>query len=234
MHIMTEQSKIIDKIKKCLNLAKSSNANESASALRVARRMMKMHGVTSLDVDAAQASEEAVKSNVKKTPSEWECLLVATAANAFSCKTIFSRGIFFTETQWKFIGTGAGPQLATYAFEVLIRQLKKDRANYIKTKLRRCKKANKTARADTYCYAWVLQVYRTVQEFAPNEAQEKAINAFMDKKYSNLKDINSRSRNTNYANNNAWKDHSQGSIDGSKASLNKGVNKTNKKMLETS
>ena len=58
-------------------------------------------------------------------------------------------------------------ELAAYAYEVLLRQLKKSRREYIKTELVRVRSAsNKTARADQFCMGWVYAVAQKVEEFA--------------------------------------------------------------------
>jgi len=220
----------LKKIKKCLALSKSSNAHEAANALRQAQNMMQKHSISGLDIEAANATEKSTGSTVKKKPSAWETLLAQTAARAFSCKTIFSSGIF-SDAHWRFVGVGTAPELATYAFDVLLRQLKKDRRYYIKSKLGHCKQNNKTARADIYCEAWVSEVYVTIQHFSPNKAQEKAINAYMQKRYSSAKELAPRSRKSKGVTaHSQWKDQAAGAKDGANAQLNHGVkeNKSNR------
>ena len=45
-----DQEKIIDKIKKCLALAKSDNPHEAATALRQAQKLMEQHNLTEQDI----------------------------------------------------------------------------------------------------------------------------------------------------------------------------------------
>uniref|UniRef100_UPI003CD0D9DC DUF7168 domain-containing protein n=1 Tax=Uruburuella suis TaxID=252130 RepID=UPI003CD0D9DC len=67
----------------------------------------------------------------------------------------------------RFFGLGVKPELAAYAYEVLLRQLKKSWREYIKTELVRVRSAsNKTARADQFCMGWVYAVAQKVEEFA--------------------------------------------------------------------
>ncbi|NOR71609.1 MAG: DUF2786 domain-containing protein [Methylomarinum sp.] len=231
---MSKDNKIIEKIKKCLALSKSSNAHEAANALRQAQNMMEKHRISDLDVEVANATEKNTKASAQQKPSQWEASLASMVGGAFSCKTIFARGIF-NNAQWRFIGTGTTPELATYAFDVLLRQLKKDRRHYIKSKLGRCKPRNKTARADTYCEAWVCEVYETIQHFAPNKAQEKAINAYMEKRYSAAKDLTPRTRKSKGCNaDSQWKDQVAGSTDGANAQLNRGVKENQSNRLGAS
>lgn len=46
-----DKTKILEKIKKCFALAKSSNEHEAAAALRQAQKLMAMHGLTESDVE---------------------------------------------------------------------------------------------------------------------------------------------------------------------------------------
>jgi len=91
----TEQQKVLEKIKKCLKLAGSSNANEAATAMRQAQALMEKYNVTHIDVQASEASETKAKASVKNKPTRWETRLALTAADAFGCKIIFSACVFF-------------------------------------------------------------------------------------------------------------------------------------------
>lgn len=193
---MTERNKILDKIKKCLALAKSSNEHEAAAALRHAQKLMQAHGVTDTDVLAHQASEASTKAGAKKTPPRWENYLVNTVANAFSCRTIYSEG--WNEGLWIFIGCGAAPEIAQYAMTVLMRQIKRQRAEFIRCECKRLKPASKTRRADLFCDAWVTQVNRQVREFSGAGMDDEirtAIDSYMTQKYPELGRLEVRNRN---------------------------------------
>ena len=58
---MSDRDKILDKIKKCLALSASSNEHEAEAALRQARKMMETHGITDLDIQAAEAEERRMQ-----------------------------------------------------------------------------------------------------------------------------------------------------------------------------
>lgn len=66
-----DNEKIIDKIKKCLALSRSANEHEAEAALRQARKLMEAHGVTDLDIEAAEAQERRRKAGAKTKPSNW-------------------------------------------------------------------------------------------------------------------------------------------------------------------
>lgn len=58
----SEREAALRKIQKCLNLGKSSNANEAAAALRQAQAMMQKHGVTEDDILAQTVTDDLVKT----------------------------------------------------------------------------------------------------------------------------------------------------------------------------
>lgn len=101
---MNDRSKILDKIKKCLALSASSNEHEAEAALRQARKLMEAHGITDLDVQAAEADERRAKSGAKNQPSNWETMLACKIADAFGCRVIFSGGFWSRPGEWCFIG----------------------------------------------------------------------------------------------------------------------------------
>lgn len=213
----SEQDKILGKIKKCLRLAASSNPNEAATAIRQAKALMAQHSITLTDVQAAEANAYRAVASAKVKPAAWETILADTAAKAFSCKLLFIGGIGL----WKFIGVGVAPELAGYAFSVLLRQAKRDRTEYIKTKLKRVKsKAQVTKRADVFSTNWVWAAENKITAIAPSPSAKTAINAYMDKHHSNVTDLNSReAKGRQYDS-----DQDAGYAAGRNANLNRGVN----------
>lgn len=215
---MNNNDKIIDRIKKCMALGASSNEHEAAAALRQAQKLMKAHGISDLDMQAAEVSEARARSGAVKSPANWETCLASKIADAFGCRIIFSR------TQacgaWAFIGVGA-QEVAEYAFRVLFRQGKRARATYIKTRLNRCKPATKTRRADTYSEGWVRSVTELVDHFAGGETHPQALDAYISSKYPSLSTLQSRDRNAKRPGN--YLDYLHGTKDGHDAQLNRGV-----------
>jgi hypothetical protein len=217
---------IFDKIKKCLRLASSNNEHEAAAALRQAHKLMELHGITESDVEASMASEQTSTAGVKATPSLWESTLATCIGNAFGCRTMFTQLLHSSQNgKWSFIGCGSAPEVAKYAFDVLSRQLRRGRAEYIKTNLRRCKKTSKTRRADLYCAGWAMAVQSKVDKFANTETQDRAIQSYMNKTHGELSVLEPRDRNEGRTL--SLYEHSN-YVDGSKAGkdayINHGVN----------
>ena len=223
---MTDREKILDKIKKCLALSASSNEHEAAAALRQARKLMEAHGISDLEMQAAGACEYRQRAGAQVSPSNWEAGLASRIADVFGCRVIFSPAVFLMRPRanWVYIGCGASPELAGYAFEVLHRQCKRAREQHIKARLKRCKQATKTRRADLFCDGWVLAVAGKIDAFAGNDAQSEAIDAYVATKFPSLRNLNSRDRNGDRSlRDHEYGDLMSGHLSGRNAELNRGV-----------
>jgi hypothetical protein len=183
-----DQDRALEKIKKCLEMAKgkNANANEAEIALRQAHKMMEAYNVEMGDVLASMASESTILAGSDGDPPAWRVRLAQVCAHAFGSnmiiKTSWLEGAKFT-----FIGCGAAPELTGYAFQVLERQCQKARKAYVST-LKRCKRSTKVTRGDAFAHAWIDAIYMKVDEFAGvDENIEEAIKAYMEKHYPNLK-----------------------------------------------
>jgi hypothetical protein len=211
---MNAKDKILDKIKKCLALSRSANEHEAAAALRQARKMMEAHDINEMDVDAAQVSEAHVKAGAYLKPAQWESALARTVGDAMNCMVIFgSPGL------WKFIGVGAKPASAEYAFVVLFRQLKKTRREYIQTRLKRCRNTAKVRRADQFCEGWVFAVRDgALGQFAGENPDQALIEAYNERRHPELYTLNANQRSGR-----DYGDKFAGFLRGKKARLHHGV-----------
>lgn len=225
---MSDRDKIIDKIKKCLALSASSNEHEAEAGLRQARKLMEAHGVSDLDILAAEAEERRTRAGAASRPSNWETALASRVGGAFGCQVIFASALdpksFDVAGFWTFVGCGASPEVAHYAFAVLFRQCKRAREEHIKARLKRCKPGTKTRRADLFCEGWVRSVVGKIAAFACNSDQQSAIDAYVAKRYPALKDLAARDRNDGRK----LRDHEHidyffGQQSGKDAQLNRGV-----------
>jgi hypothetical protein len=183
---------------------------------------MAKFGVDEADMLAAGVSEAYAKAGALRQPANWESRLAGRVADAFGCNIIFKSGM--NASKWTFIGCGASPEIATYAFEVLFRQLKRQRAEHIKTALKRCKTVTKTRRADLFCEGWVQSVAGKINTFAGSEEQDAQIDAYMQLTYPSLVDMKTRNRNKSAnLSNRDYNDFAAGRNYGKNAELNRGV-----------
>lgn len=185
-----DHKKALDKIKKLLRLADSSNPHEAAAAMRQARALMEKHQLDQTDVEMADIEEHGTRSGSKMNPVKWESQLANTVSKAYSCRLVFMAGI----GDWRFIGEMA--EVASYTMAVLLRQVRQARRDYTAQHLKRCKSANKTKRADQFCQGWVYAVYTKVAEFA-GAAPSAATETYMLKHHPELVDGKAIDRNAN-------------------------------------
>ncbi len=215
------------KIKKCLALSKSSNENEAATALRMAQSLMREFQV---DPDLLDIIEASCESKATKTPQAWEASLVMTIARAMQCKPIFSTGSssWGIKASWTFIGVDPAPEVASYTFDVLYRQVIRSRKSFIETTLKRVTvKKNKVARADLFCEGWVASVKHLITDLnieVPTNTNER-IKKHMDQSRGELSSFTPKDRNKGKTfNDRAASDYHAGKQSGKSAKLNQAMN----------
>ena len=126
-----ETNPIIEKIRKLLALANSSNEHEAALAAAHAQRLLSEHNLAMADVEAKQQrpqSAEKVETTVAKTLPKWVRNLSAGVCSAFDCQAIHHPA----QGKMTFIGVGADVQVASYTFSYLDRTVRKLCSSYMK------------------------------------------------------------------------------------------------------
>jgi len=195
---MSDNDKIIAKIKKCLALSASASEHEASTALRQAQKLMEAHDITDADVLAANVNESVVNASTTNRPSQWEGALASIVARSFGCTLLFGQRFSFEKLkvvgQWVFVGAGQTHEVARYCFEVLHRQVKRARTGYVKECLCHHKKAEKTRLADLFCKGWVRSVEQAIVVFAGQPGAQEAVNAYMQK-YQEIGVVRGRDRN---------------------------------------
>ncbi|OOG79199.1 hypothetical protein B0E41_25595 [Hydrogenophaga sp. A37] len=217
----------LTKIKKCLALAKSSNEHEAAAAMRQAQKLMVEHNLTEADAALSDVSQVAQKTAMK-TMTPWESSLARAVADAFECDLVWStsrklsRSLrVVSERSVIFVGVGAAPEVAGYAFDVLSRQCSRGRAAHIARQPKACKTITKTARGDEYAMGWVMAVRDLLAAFAGSEANTLLIEKYIEINFPNTTTVKpkDRAKGRNVSNN----DFFQGHHAGKSAELNRGV-----------
>ena len=162
-----EREKTIQKIKRCLALSKSANEHEAANAMRQAKALMDKFQIDENDPLLLGISEAGAQSGAGSRPPRWESMLARVVGNYLDCDIYFSGGI--TKGDWKFIGIDPAPEIASYAFKVLSRQVRKARKDYIATALKRVRnQQNKIGRADAFCEGWITTASKVLGKFKIN------------------------------------------------------------------
>ena len=190
---MSDRDDILEKIRKCMALAKSGSEHEAATALRQASKLMEMHQVSHAEMLAAGVGEAKAKSGALVNPSSWENELASRIAHVFGCRLVHSQ--HWDRSDWVFIGIPPANEVAAYSFEVLFRQARKARQDYISNALKRHKKSSKVRRADLFSAGWVRAACRNVTALTPVDGAAEAVEAYVKLKMPNLGSLNSTDRN---------------------------------------
>ncbi|MHB8829220.1 MAG: DUF2786 domain-containing protein [Syntrophales bacterium] len=129
--IETKNQTIIEKIKKLLALANSSNEFEAALAATHAQRLLSEHNLGMADIEASHKPDKADKIEMEATKilPKWVRHLSAGVCNAFDCQAVHNA----TKGIMTFIGVGADAQVAAYTFTYLDRTVRKLCSTYMKS-----------------------------------------------------------------------------------------------------
>ena len=180
-----ENKKVLDKICKCLRLAESGNPHEAAMAMRQAKGLMRKYDIREDQILAATVSE-SVKSIAGggKNPPFWVLALSNMVADAFACQAFVARRAG-QASRFHFIGMSYAPEVASYTFIILLRQLKRARREHVQ-QLDIESKAEKTRRGNIFAQAWLYRAARTVSEFSDSHEGKEAIEAYIREQYGEL------------------------------------------------
>lgn len=163
-----DKEKALDKIKKCLALSKSSNEHEAAQALKQAQALMRKYELGERDVAFTEISMSVAEKTVPERPQDWQWSLMNMIAGVFGCGTV-TWGV-----NVHFYGLGSRSDLASYAFDVVYRQLTAARRRWLKEECKARKPSNRVYLANRYCLGWISAAKSNVTEFAMNN-EEKAL-----------------------------------------------------------
>ncbi|MCF7964013.1 MAG: DUF2786 domain-containing protein [Methylobacter tundripaludum] len=225
-----ELKKIADKIAKCLALAASDNTAEAEAAQRQANALMTKYNLSTGDVAAFKVHEEAVDTGSAFKIPVYMSKLAVLIANAFGCGVVCNLGFINVNTQVSFFGLGIKPELAAYTYDVLRRHIARDRKAYTAT-LKRFKHVNRIRKADLFCQAWVTRIGLQVNDFAENEQEQTAIEAYKEKQYAGQLKTDQRS-GAIAKQNNDWQASAAGYKAADDVSLHKPVQNHKRSSLE--
>lgn len=122
---MSDRQRILDKIQKCLALAKSANAHEAAAAMRQAQKLMQIHQIDLSEVGVEFSKVEVpIQVNKKKTP-EHLVRLVNIIQRAFAVRALYGANKRVSDWSYEieYIGPPARVKLATYCHVVVFRAM---------------------------------------------------------------------------------------------------------------
>ncbi len=182
-----EHRKIIDKICKCLRLSESGNPYEAAMALRQAHRLMKKYRISEDLVREAIVAESVVDIGQAYTPPFWVLALANLVADTFDCRVFVARH-YGRRPEYRFLGLDVSPELSSYTFEVLLRQLTEAREAFV-SNVTEVDDTEVQRRGDVFAQAWLFRVAQTVRDFARNEAILASVDAHIHAAHGETADI---------------------------------------------
>lgn len=153
------------KILACLRLARSSNPNEAAAALRQALALMEKYGLTEDDALASEIRNCGAPTGFRGglVPQSLVALAVIVA-DCYRCKPVISTDRLAGKTTVLFYGGGADAEIAAYAYTVLQRQLRSAKAKHT-ARIR--KRANKERRGEEFAAGWIHAVRKLLPDARP-------------------------------------------------------------------
>lgn len=178
-----DKQDIIERIKKCLRLAKSANANEAGIAMHQAQKLMELHGLTAEEIAIADINESAIKAKSKNLPT-WHLALIKVVAESFGCAWLIHP--HYKHSEVKFVGLPMRTQIATYAYTVGIRHILGARRVFIAGLRKNCKPSTKTLRADDYCEGFVCALIEKMEALAIDDEGQALISRYIEKHYPTL------------------------------------------------
>ena len=196
-----DKAAAIEKIKKCLALSKSSNPNEAATALRQAQKLMAQHDVGEIELQLSDVSE-ATTGAACVDIVDWDSGLSHLVGRAFGCEviSITDRKLVGKTCRTRktrrmnFIGLGAASEVAAYCYDVLLRQVMRDRRHHMSAQPKICKPATRVARGDAFALAWVTGVSHLVERFAGTERNTALLEAYMRERYPDTRMVRPKDR----------------------------------------
>lgn len=194
-----DKQRALEKIRKCLALAGSSNPHEAARAVAQAQALMRQHGVSEKDVELADVAEASAKT-ASVVATAWDSALARLVAGAFGCECFRLSGLHVvsglvrTECEWIFVGIDGAPDVAVYAYSVLLRKVSKARRDHMAKQPKSCKPATKTARGDAFANGWVYGVSTEVQRFSGTDTHTAKIAAYTAQRWPKMTTLMSKDR----------------------------------------
>ena len=188
MNINVNNDKILDKIKKCLALSKSSEPHEAAAALRQAQKLMSAHGVSETSVKLSEVCEQDVKSKFSVSQVKpYEFKLINIIAKAFGCKVLWKKAhsSFGSKDYYgKFIliGMKSRIDLCAYTCEVMQRKMYTAKNKFVKTLDSTAPRDYKTAQSNGFMLGWATKIEETVKVFAGTSEESALIEKFIESK----------------------------------------------------
>ncbi len=229
-----DNKQILLKIKKCFALGKSPEPHEATQAIKQAKKLMEKYKISINDIEMSDIGEVGTLAGKLRSLPRYQHFLINVVKEAFNCEAVLETDVIIMDG-WvnivKFIGINPDPQIASYTYEVLLKQLITARKHYIAGLRKNLKKQTKTRRGDLFAEAWVGSIAEklTVSK-NPNKRIKTLINKWMANNYPDMREASARKpKFLGRGDSDAL--HS-GAESGRHAKINQGVEKSERRAIE--
>lgn len=157
-----KHEKIIEKIKKLLNLSKSDNEHEAAAAAAKAHALLSKYNLSMSDIpeqNTQAMKADKARAKTRQQLEEWAFNLASVTADAFDCR-YFHQYDGFTV----FVGVGADQEVCAWTYHYLYRTLLRMGSTYLREKCRRLRtNRSRNAARSSYLKGVVYTVGQRLQ-----------------------------------------------------------------------
>ena len=234
-----KKKKMLDKVKKLLNLSSSPNKNEAILAASRAKEILDKYNLSMTDIDTPEIEENVYDTGSIKI-NNWMAYLANGISDSFNCKLYVVSGV--RKTSWNpkgknaklvFVGSDLDLEIVNYVFNYLRTTINTMVVNYDRSLGKTS--TNKKRLKNSYVLGLVVEINKKIEEFAKKDEEniseevgatgktgkelilikKDAVAEYMDNM--NLK---KRSRGGSKVNSEAF---NKGSDDGKNVNINRGV-----------
>lgn len=157
-----DRTKIIEKIRKLLNLSSSDNEHEAAAAAAMAQKLLSEYNLSISDIpdqDSSNTKATRAQTNTRKNPEPWMYLLAGATADAFDC------AYFFNHRGMVFLGVGADQEVCAWTYAYLYKTLLRMGSTYLRKQCRRLRvHRSKAAARESYLRGVIYTIRRRLDE----------------------------------------------------------------------
>lgn len=176
--------KTLDKIKKCMALASSSNANEAATALRQAQKLMQSIGIDEGDLERLKTVDESIDVPIQKNIKAPMQLtrLINLIMGAFGVKAILEDRIGVSDVSYRvrYFGPDTRVPLACYAHRLVFRAMETSWKEHLAA--HPYLKGVRAARA-SFQVGWLAEVSLKVEAIGFTNEEEHSVSTSIEKHY---------------------------------------------------
>lgn len=175
------EDSVLRRVKKCLALAKSSNANEAATALRHAQAIMREYDLSLADVEGVEVEDELVRTVEGYGSCAFIQALAGLMNDAFGVDTIMERnpGVA-NRANVRYVGAFGRAGLAAYAHRVIVRAVDAEwKAHLERNNLLK----GVGGRRNAFRLGWLMAVRDQVVAIGISDAERAGIDSWKAKTY---------------------------------------------------